>query len=132
MDNSKMNIRHFKLTNGEEIIALVQQKIEGSWILERPVSINNTMLGGYSFAPWFPFSNAKTFKIMKDHVLQHVPIAEQVQDTYIKFVLNQPQEIATPTGKSDEELLSEYERRLADKYAEEGVPLDDKKEKTIH
>ena len=26
MDNSKMNVRHFKLVNGEEIIALVQQK----------------------------------------------------------------------------------------------------------
>lgn len=132
MEDSKVNIRHFKLMNGEEIIALVQRNLDSAWLLERPVCINNAMLGGYSFAPWFPFSNAKTFKIMKDHVLQHVPIAEQVQDTYIKFVLNQPQEIATPTGKSDEELLSEYERRLADKYAEEGVPLDDKKEKTIH
>ena len=131
MDNSKMNIRHFKLTNGEEIIALVQQKFECSWILERPVSINNTMLGGYSFAPWFPFSNAKTFKIMKNHVLQHVPIAEQVQDTYIKYVLNQP-DIVEPTDKSDEELLADYEQRLTDKYAEEGVPLDDKKEKIIH
>lgn len=131
MDNSKMNIRHFKLTNGEEIIALVQQKFECSWILERPVSINNTMLGGYSFAPWFPFSSAKTFKIMKNHVLQHVPIAEQVQDTYIKYVLNQP-DIVEPTDKSDEELLADYEQRLTDKYAEEGVPLDDKKEKIIH
>tara|TARA_B100001057_G_C22665803_1_gene877770 strand:- start:541 stop:936 length:396 start_codon:yes stop_codon:yes gene_type:complete len=131
MDNSKMNIRHFKLTNGEEIIALVQQKIEGSWILERPVSINNTMLGGYSFAPWFPFSNAKTFKIMKDHVLQHVPIAEKVQDTYVKYVLSQPP-VVTPSHKSDEEILADYEQRLTEKYAEEGVPLDDKEDKIIH
>jgi len=126
-----MNIRHFKLTNGEEIIALVQQKIEGSWILERPVSINNTMLGGYSFAPWFPFSNAKTFKIMKDHVLQHVPIAEKVQDTYVKYVLSQPP-VVTPSHKSDEEILADYEQRLTEKYAEEGVPLDDKEDKIIH
>ena len=131
MDNSKMNIRHFKLTNGEEIIALVQQKFECSWILERPVSINNTMLGGYSFAPWFPFSNAKTFKIMKEHVLQHVPIAEKVQDTYVQYVLSQP-EVATPNHKSDEEILADYEQRLAEKYADEGVPLDDKEEKIIH
>tara|TARA_Y100001937_G_scaffold45405_1_gene63776 strand:- start:509 stop:904 length:396 start_codon:yes stop_codon:yes gene_type:complete len=131
MDNSKMNIRHFKLTNGEEIIALVQQKIEGSWILERPVSINSTMLGGYSFAPWFPFSNAKTFKVMKDHVLQHVPIAEKVQDTYVKYVLSQPP-VVTPSHKSDEEILADYEQRLAEKYAEEGVPLDDKEDKIIH
>ena len=27
MDNSKMNVRHFKLVNGEEIIALVQQNM---------------------------------------------------------------------------------------------------------
>ena len=131
MEASKVNIRHFKLLNGDEIIALVQRNLEGAWLLERPVSINNTMLGGYSFAPWFPFSSAKTFKIMKNHVLQHVPIAEQVQDTYIKYVLNQP-DIVEPTSKSDEELLADYEQRLTEKYAEEGVPLDDKKEKIIH
>ena len=72
MDNSKMNVRHFKLTNGEEIIALVQNKFECSWVLERPVSIQNTMLGGYSFSPWFPFSNAKTFKILKELSLIHI------------------------------------------------------------
>ena len=131
MDNSKMNIRHFKLTNGEEIIALVQQKHDCSWLLERPVSIQNTMLGGYSFSPWFPFSNAKTFKIMKEHVLQHVPIADKVTDTYVKYVLNLP-EVATPNNRSDEEILAEYEQRLTEKYAEEGVPLNDKDEKIIH
>ena len=131
MDNNKMNIRHFKLTNGEEIIALVQTKHESSWILERPVSINSAMLGGYSFAPWFPFSNAKTFKIMKDHVLQHVPIAEKVKDTYVKYVLGM-RDVHMPQNKSDEEILAEYEQRLTEKYAEEGVPLDDKDEKIIH
>ena len=131
MNNTKMNIRHFKLTNGEEIIALVQVKHDKSWILERPVSIQNTMLGGYSFAPWFPFSNAKTFKILKDHILQHVPIAEKVKDTYVKYVLNGP-EPAMPHNKSDEQILAEYEQRLAEKYTEEGVPLDDDIEKIIH
>tara|TARA_Y100000114_G_scaffold64754_1_gene59318 strand:- start:360 stop:755 length:396 start_codon:yes stop_codon:yes gene_type:complete len=131
MDNSKMNVRHFKLTNGEEIIALVQNKFECSWVLERPVSIQNTMLGGYSFSPWFPFSNAKTFKILKEHVLQHVPIAERVVDTYVKYVLNMPP-VAAPHNKSDEEILAEYEQRLSEKYAEEGVPLDDDIKKIIH
>ena len=131
MDNSKMNIRHFKLTNGEEIIALVQVKHDSSWILERPVSIHNTMLGGYSFAHWFPFSNAKTFKVLKDHILQHVPIAEKVKETYVRFVLN-PTEPAVPSNKTDEELLTEYEQKLAEKYAEEGVPLDDKETKIVH
>jgi len=126
-----MNVRHFKLTNGEEIIALVQNKFECSWVLERPVSIQNTMLGGYSFSPWFPFSNAKTFKILKEHVLQHVPIAERVVDTYVKYVLNMPP-VAAPHNKSDEEILAEYEQRLSEKYAEEGVPLDDDIKKIIH
>ena len=33
-----LNIRHFKLVNGDEIVALVSVKNDNNWILERPVS----------------------------------------------------------------------------------------------
>ena len=40
--------------------------------------------------------------------------------------------VAAPHNKSDEEILAEYEQRLSEKYAEEGVPLDDDIKKIIH
>ena len=60
-----LNIRHFKLMNGEEIIGLVNQKEPSSYIIERPFQIKPTMMGGFSLLPWFPFSSQKLFKIEK-------------------------------------------------------------------
>ena len=63
-----LNIRHFKLVNGDEIVALVSVKNNDNWILERPVTVSSNILGSYQFSPWFPFSDAKLFKVLKSHV----------------------------------------------------------------
>ena len=44
-----LNIRHFKLMNGEEIIGLLAVKNEDNLIIERPVRINPSFLGGVQF-----------------------------------------------------------------------------------
>ena len=42
-----LNIRHFKLVNGEDIIAIVSSKNKDNWLVERPVVITNNIVGGY-------------------------------------------------------------------------------------
>ena len=80
-----LDIRHFKLMNGEEIVALVSVKNNDNWIVERPVTVHANLAGGYSFAPWFPFSDARTFKILKKDIVQHVGVAESIKQTYVNF-----------------------------------------------
>ena len=41
-----LNIRHFKLVNGEDIIAIVSSKNKDNWLVERPVVVVNGLLGG--------------------------------------------------------------------------------------
>ena len=69
-----LNIRHFKLMNGEEIIGLVAVTNDDNYIVERPVKLHPSVLGGMQFSSWFPFSEAKQFKVLKSNIIQsHSP-----------------------------------------------------------
>ena len=59
----KINIRQFKLMNGEEIIALVTQKEPDSYIVERPFVIRSNIIGGFAFLPWFPFQGRRFLRL---------------------------------------------------------------------
>jgi hypothetical protein len=126
-----LNIRHFKLMNGEEIIGLLAVKNDDNFIIERPVRLNPGLMGGIQFTAWFPFSEAKQFKVLKSSIIQHVPIAESIKDTYVNFALKMDKPISVPDTRTDQELLEEYENRLINEYADEGIPDLDKK-RTIH
>lgn len=113
-----LNIRHFKLMNGEEIIGLLAIKNDDNYIIERPVRINPSLLGGIQFSAWFPFSEDKQFKVLKSSIIQHVPIAESIKDTYVDFALKMDKPISPPDTRTDEELLKEYEDSLSSDYAD--------------
>jgi hypothetical protein len=116
--NTGLNIRHFKLMNGEEIIGLLAIKNDDNYIIERPVRINPSLLGGIQFSAWFPFSEDKQFKVLKSSIIQHVPIAESIKDTYVDFALKMDKPISPPDTRTDEELLKEYEDSLSSDYAD--------------
>ena len=128
----ELDVRHFKLLNGDDIIALVADKNDDNIVVERPVVVSNTLLGGFQFAPWFPFSNNKNYKILKSSIVEHVGVAEEVKETYVKFALKLKEKITMPSTKTDEELLAEYEDKLINEMAEEGFIPEDKTKKTIH
>jgi len=125
----ELNIRHFKLLNGDDIIGLVAVKNDDNFIVERPVRVQANVLGGFQFTPWFPFSDSKQFKILKSNIIQHVPIAEEVKANYVQFALKLDK-VSKPETRSDLEILEDYENELVNEYADKGVPLNEKK--TIH
>ncbi len=127
----QLNIRHFKLMNGEDIIALLAHSNDDNLILERPVKLNPSLLGGTQFSSWFPFSESKQFKVLKTAIIQHVPIAESIKDTYVNFALKMDQPISMPQTKTDEELFDEYERSLNTDYADD-IPEDSAKDRILH
>jgi len=126
-----LNIRHFKLVNGDEIVALVSVKNDNNWILERPLVVSSNILGSYQFAPWFPFSDAKVFKILKNHIIQHVPISDNAKESYVKLALTAQQSVPEKQ-RSEQEILDEYEKQLIEKYSEEGVDIEPDVPETIH
>ena len=110
MNDQKLNIRQFKMMNGEEIIGLVNQKEPSSYIIERPFQIKPTMMGGFSLLPWFPFSSQKLFKIEKEFIMHSVEIDEDMKTEYIKLAATsrqQPKPILDP--ESSQELLQEFD-----------------------
>jgi len=127
-----LNIRHFKLMNGEEIIGLVAVKNTDNYIVERPVRLNPSMLGGIQFSAWFPFSDAKQFKIRMSDIIQHVPVAETIKETYVQFALKMDKPVESVQTKSDQEILEEYENRLANDMYEDGLPEELDKKRTLH
>tara|TARA_B100000459_G_scaffold48412_1_gene25528 strand:- start:1964 stop:2356 length:393 start_codon:yes stop_codon:yes gene_type:complete len=127
-----LNIRHFKLMNGEEIIGLVAVKNKDNYIVERPVRLNPSMLGGIQFSAWFPFSDAKQFKIRMSDIIQHVPVAETIKETYVQFALKMDKPVESVQTKSDQEILEEYENRLANDMYEDGLPEELDKKRTLH
>ena len=127
-----LNIRHFKLMNGEEIIGLVAVKNKDSYIVERPVRLNPSMLGGIQFSAWFPFSDAKQFKIRMSDIIQHVPVAETIKETYVQFALKMDKPVEAIQSKTDQELLQEYEERLANGMYDDEYPEELDKKRTLH
>ena len=127
-----LNIRHFKLMNGEEIVGLVANKNEDNYIIERPVKLSPSMLGGIQFQALFPFSDSKMFKIRMSDIIQHVPIAESIKETYVQFALKMDKPVEAIQTKSDQELLQEYENRLANDMYEDGLPEELDKKRTLH
>ena len=127
-----LNIRHFKLMNGEEIIGLVAVKNTDNYIVERPVRLNPSMLGGIQFQAWFPFSDAKQFKIRMSDIIQHVPVAETIKETYVQFALKMDKPVESVQTKSDQEILEEYENRLANDMYEDGLPEELATKRTLH
>ena len=116
--NNKINIRQFKLSNGEEIIALVNERTDnGSYIIERPFKISPGMVGGFYFHPWFAFSSQKMFKLTKEKILYHVEIDEDIKGEYIKLASEdaQPHAKRQPIRSKDsilDELTAEMEAEL--------------------
>lgn len=119
-----LNIRHFRLTNGDEILGLVAVNNESNWVIERPVLVNANLMGGFNFTPWFPFSEAKTFKILKTHIIQHVPVVDTVKSTYLAFVLKYQNDDQSVNIKSQKQSLDEYERELLEKYSDDDIDIE--------
>jgi len=146
MEN-KINIRQFKLMNGEEIIALVTQKEPDSYIIERPFVIKCNIIGGFAFFPWFPFSAQKIFKISNNHILHHVEIEEELKTEYIRLAAHQmkPKLVGVvdqvSLNQDSDQMLRDFEAFMEEyepveheeieEYVDNVIPFPDPKD-TIH
>ena len=129
----KLNIRQFKLINGEEIVAHVMQKDPGSYIVERPLRVLSNFIGGFTFQRWFPFSSQKLFKLLNATIVYQVEIDEQIKHEYLKAASGLPN--PKLNMKSDEDIMQEFEDFIEDYHSDlEPVPwpIEEKGKKTYH
>jgi hypothetical protein len=97
-----IDIRQFKLINGDEIIAFVQGiDIESDgYILENPVQVNYSLHSEdatqeYYLTTWMTFADlTKPFFIDQSKVITSGQVVEEVKLRYIKMVtnVNEPEE----------------------------------------
>lgn len=134
MTEERLNIRQFKMLNGEEIIGLVSQKETNSYIIERPFKILPNMIGGFTLLPWFPFSSQKLFKIGNQFIMHSVEIDEDMKTEYIKLAATKPKITRPVIGRSDSrELLQEFEEFLEEDLRDEfDFEEDLTKNKVLH
>ncbi len=83
-----LNIRNFKLINGDSIIALVSSDNNDNYMVERPVSVHSNIVGGYQLRPWFPFSDQKRYSIDKHNIVCDSSIIDQMKVEYITYTLS--------------------------------------------
>ena len=102
----EQQIRHFKLLNGDDVIAFLVNNNEDSYIIEEPLLLVQNMTGNYNFTRWFPLSPQKAFKLYKTRVMQHVPVFANISDAYCKYLMATNSE-DEPRVQTYKELLSE-------------------------
>ena len=110
---NNLNIRQFKLLNGEEIIALVNEKTDtGEYIIERPFKVNSGMFNGFYFVPWFPFSSQKLFKLTKEKIIYHVELDEDIKQEYIKLAKEGARPRPSASLKTAEEMVDQLANEM--------------------
>ena len=102
----EQQIRHFKLLNGDDVIAFLVNNNEDSYIIEEPLLLVQNMTGNYNFTKWFPLSPQKAFKLYKTRVMQHVPVFANISDAYCKYLMVSDSD-DEPRVQTYKELLSE-------------------------
>jgi len=85
-----LEIRQFKLMNGDEIIGLVANNNETNFVVDRPfkVEANENKVDMYRLLPWFDLSLSNIFTIDKSMVVAHAAVANNIKETYIKFAIS--------------------------------------------
>lgn len=90
----EINIRHLKLTSGDELLAIVNKydRKLGVIVVERPLVLNSFSLGGresHYLADWMPVSKNNVVSIGIHHIVAHCEVTNNAKEAYIKFCLGQ-------------------------------------------
>ena len=130
----ELNIRNFKLINGDNIIALVSSDNPDNYLVERPISVYSTMICGYQFSPWFPFSEQKRYTIDKHNIMTSSSVVEDIKKEYIKYTLSAKTAFEPPESQTS--ILNKITEQIVDRFEVEDEISDEDyeavPEDTIH
>jgi hypothetical protein len=88
---SDIDIRHFKLSSGDEIISLVSKDDTDVVVLQQPMKMHSNIgqnSQSYYFTEWQPMAKLNTCAISKLHIISFVECADDVKAKYVKMCLD--------------------------------------------
>jgi len=87
----ELNIKYFKLLNGESIISYVHDidAEHGAMVgLEEPMAVLVKGTKDYQFTPWFPFSTGKVHMLDSYNIIAEAAVDTHMKAYYMKLVLD--------------------------------------------
>lgn len=81
-----MNIRQFKMINGDDILALVESKNTDNYKVEMPVLVEANGDGNFRFTPWFMLSSEKVYTLEKRTIVNQAEVDEDIKYSYVQYV----------------------------------------------
>ena len=101
LDN--IDIRHFKLTNGDEIVGLVRGHDEVQVFIEFPLLLNIISLSPekeqYYYTEWMPMAGDQLIKVYFGSIVAQSKCTDQFKEQYIRTALRLKE---TPTNVLNE------------------------------
>lgn len=127
---SDIDIRHFKLSSGDDIITLVTKEETDTIIVAQPMEMHSTInqqSQAYYFTDWQPMAKGNSCAISKLHIISFVECTDNVKEKYIRMCLETDSD--TDMGEFlDTDPGDELDFEL-DEYLD---PISDNDNPTIH
>lgn len=119
------NIRHFKLSSGDELIALVSGTSDTSMVtLEHPMLIRiEAHDDGYRimFSNWQPMSKDDTCQLNPMHIVSHAECTNNIKEQYIRICIGSNNDRSEPDDL--DAFDDHYESLLSDNGPDESEPI---------
>jgi hypothetical protein len=87
---SDIDIRHFKLSSGEDIITLVTKEETDVVVVTQPMAMHSSIdqqSQAYYFTDWQPMAKVNSCAISKLHIISFVECSDNVKEKYIRMCL---------------------------------------------
>jgi len=88
-----VDIRHFKLSSGDEIISYVSKEEDNAVYLKKPFQIHSGLVDAnstsYYFTDWLPMSDTSICALSKLHIITFVECDTDVKEKYISMCVNE-------------------------------------------
>lgn len=88
---SDVDIRHFKLSSGEDVISLVAKEEENVIIVSQPMQMHatiNNSTQAYYFTDWQPMAKLNGCAISKLHIITFAECTDDVKEKYVRMCLD--------------------------------------------
>jgi hypothetical protein len=109
LDN--IDIRHFKLTNGDEVIGLIRGHDEVQVFIEFPLLLNIISLSPekeqYYYTEWMPMAGDQLIKVYFGSIVAQSKCTDQFKEQYIRTALRLKETPTNVLNEMDEDFEDE-------------------------
>lgn len=132
---SDIDIRHFKLSSGDEIITLVTEDHENAVVVSQPMqmhSLLNNNSQAYYFTDWQPMSKVNSCAISKLHIITFVECTDDVKEKYIRMCMENSDTVTESKLHLNSVLDDDYDETDADLDEYLDFSTDESDKNTYH